>query len=242
MTMTDDLEVPPSRDDTIAEPTKARFDPQAAAELAQELTLVARALFAQLLPDAAAYALSGLPSIASQVTGIAAAGQTTDPASPQVGTVDMLHADSVAPPHGLAVPSTEASTVVAPAPVATPDVHMPGALPVAPVPTESLATVPKPAAVHGPPIEVPAATVPRLEVPALDPVESVPSVDAPAPTGPPTHEIPALDVPSIDMPQTCTIADTDASPTLHPSEPASRSPHRPDRSMAVLAEIGFLDE
>ena len=42
--------------------TQERMDPQAAAELAQELTLVARAMFAQLLPSTAVNAIAGVPS------------------------------------------------------------------------------------------------------------------------------------------------------------------------------------
>jgi len=48
--------------DQVDSSTQERMDPQAAAELAQELTLVARAMFAQLLPSTAANAIAGVPS------------------------------------------------------------------------------------------------------------------------------------------------------------------------------------
>lgn len=65
------------------------LDPQAAAELAQELTLVARAMYAQLLPDTAANAVAGISSPVGTAQGppaVAAAepAPVAAPAAPQV--------------------------------------------------------------------------------------------------------------------------------------------------------------
>jgi hypothetical protein len=46
------------------------LDPQAAAELAQELTLVSRAMFAQLLPDTARSAVAGISSPVGAAHGL----------------------------------------------------------------------------------------------------------------------------------------------------------------------------
>lgn len=67
------------------------MDPQVAAELAQELTLVSRAMFAQLLPDTATNAVAGISSPVGTAQGppvdVAAPAPVAAPAAPHVAPV-----------------------------------------------------------------------------------------------------------------------------------------------------------
>jgi hypothetical protein len=81
------------------------MDPEAAAELAQELTLVARAMFAQLLPDTATNAVAGISSPVGTAQG-APADASADAGSPA----------SVAAPSAPGVVSPSAPIVSVPLP------------------------------------------------------------------------------------------------------------------------------
>lgn len=91
------------------------MDPQAAAELAQELTLVARAMFAQLLPDTAANAVAGISSpVASTQEPPVDAGVPAPvgmPAAPKVTSVPVPVVSVPLPsvPVPLAVPVSPAA-------------------------------------------------------------------------------------------------------------------------------------
>jgi hypothetical protein len=100
------------------------LDPMSAAELAQELTLVAQAMFAQLQPDSASYALSGVPGLDGEPTLIDAAPADAFALAPQFG-----------PPVPEAVPAP--ATEQPPASVASvPMPSLPSALPMPVVPVE----------------------------------------------------------------------------------------------------------
>ncbi|HYO40301.1 MAG TPA: hypothetical protein VER39_11650 [Nocardioidaceae bacterium] len=203
------------------------IQPQAAAELAQELTLVARAMFAQLLPDAGSYALSGVPvaggpapmsmDAASGVAFEQVAHHHTAPAPAQA---PLPVGEAV--PHCVAEPSYEQLAVPLPAPEPGPDLHVPAAV--------SATSVP---------VETPSVPVPQLEVPGLEPAGTVQAVAVPATE---SFEAPALDVPSLGVPgEPDPAAHVESLPVPAP-EASSKSSHRPDRSLTMLAEIGFLDE
>lgn len=129
--------------DAVTEPPviTAPLDPQVAAELAQELTLVTRALFAQLLPATAHNAVAGIPGLGSHspAATVAAAEQAPLP-------------NQVAPAEGGAVPEPAAT----PAPVTLPPPPAPAPAPAAALPVPSLPiTRPDASADDVPPAEFP---------------------------------------------------------------------------------------
>lgn len=138
------------------------LDEQAAAELRQELALVTRALFVQLLPGTAERAIAGVPGLGGAAPAAAApaeaAGQL-QPAAPSHAPVDVV--------------TPEADAIPAPAPV-TP-AALPLSVPLAPASQEAVATAPSPAVDEVPvlpsvplalPVEVPEAPVPVAPEPS----------------------------------------------------------------------------
>lgn len=129
------------------------LQPQAAAELAQELTLVSAALFTQLEPGSAAHALSGVPGIRPQRSADVSGAPTL--VEPEVGTARLPVQDSrptdpapsvpVVPlPVVPSVPVGEVSPIPLPEPPA----------PVTPVALPSVALVEMPVPVATPVAEV----------------------------------------------------------------------------------------
>lgn len=194
MTVAESLE---SQDVDLTTTTGEPMHPQAATELAQELALVSRALFAQLVSGAATYALSGVPGIGPDRSTPAAA--------------------AAVPVAEVAVPMAEVARAVEAIPV--------------PVP------MPVPVAV---PVVVPAA-VASLQVPSLQvPTIAVPTVPV---TREPERE-PAFEPPAASAVVGIPVPSLAAVPSLAVVPPVeAEEPQRPEhRSMAMLAELGFLDE
>lgn len=149
--------------DQVDQPTNATsepMDPQAAAELAQELTLVAKSLFAQLLPSTSAHAITGVPGLGGP--------------DPVVDTQAATHheqattaAASVASPPAVDVPATPASVPMPSAGVPVPPVAVPQVP--APAPMAPAAALPVPDAPAGIPVptlaEDPEPTVPTTATP-----------------------------------------------------------------------------
>lgn len=239
MTVTDPAPTATDQHDAGTGGTAMQSD--ACAELAQELTLVARAMFAQLLPDAGSYALTGLAQASARPDVHAATGPTAASASRQLGPVDLPDAYVDAARDGLAVPATHPVAAAGSTRGEAPELQAPAGLTAVPVP--EVADVTNPAAASVPPVEVPSASLPQLEVPGLEPAGALPPVDVapPDPAGSLALEVPTLDVPSLAAPQIDDHAGTHAPPTAHPAETA-KAPLRTERSLAMLAEIGFLDE
>lgn len=91
--------------------------PQAAAELAQEMALVAQALFVQLLPDTATRAVAGIPLPGDAEVATASSGAAAPPTVPVVpatvpapdpaphAAVSIALTPAVAPPVGVPVPT-----------------------------------------------------------------------------------------------------------------------------------------
>ena len=98
-----------------------RMDPQAAAELAQELTLVARAMFAQLLPSTAVNAIAGVrrvgaPMLVEQLLLATPSAQELHSSEP-VATSASIPLPAV-PVTSVPVMATVPEAPVAPVPVA----------------------------------------------------------------------------------------------------------------------------
>lgn len=165
---------------TASEP----MDPQAAVELAQELTLVATSLFAQLLPSTSAHAITGVPGLAGKATSPEPA---VAPTAQVEETAAAMPAGAASEPAAVAVPGTPAGAPMVPVAV--------------PVPSVAVTQVPMPA---------PAAAQ-----------EAQPTLDAPT----------AIPVPTLPV----DVVAPDARTT---------TPGRSDQqhSLAMLEEIGFLDE
>jgi hypothetical protein len=245
MTVTDGTDLRLDQDSPFT--GTAPMHQQAAAELGQELTLVARAMFAQLLPDAGSYALSGLQTSASSlVAGVVPETTAAERPAPQHTTpVDMAGSEDAAKPRSVPVPPLSLEKNPVRTAEATLDEHTPAALLGVPVPADLPAAFtpePEPAAVSAstelstvpvPQLDVtgPAGSVPSAALPAIEPSWSLGAPVEPAPLpslGVPASE-PHVEAAGVPVPQ------------LAPESPG-RSAHRPDRSMAMLAEIGFLDE
>ncbi|MBA2696521.1 MAG: hypothetical protein H0U62_11945 [Actinobacteria bacterium] len=144
------------------------MDPQAAAELAQELTLVARAMFAQLLPSTAANAIAGVTS---------RVGTMPADASAAVMPVEQLsHAAPVAP----AVPDIKTSepvtaSVSIPVPIAS------VSIPVASVPVASVPVLSVPVPAPMPTTAVASVPVASVELPPIHPPSPMSIATGPAP-------------------------------------------------------------
>jgi hypothetical protein len=132
--------------DSEAAPT-VDLDPMSAAELAQELTLITQAMFAQLQPDAAAYALSGVPGLDGEPTLIDPAPADALVLAPQTG-----------PPVHEAVPAP-ATEQPAPPMASVPMPSLPSALPRPVVPVEVTA-------IAMPEMDLPATAVPVVDLAA----------------------------------------------------------------------------
>jgi hypothetical protein len=198
------------------------LDPQAAAELSQEITLVTRALFAQLLPRTAAAAV-GVVTRADRPTDVPGphpAGVVEPVPDPERAVAPLppvqtpVQPPVQAPVQASAPPAVEVPRIETPTEVATPAARaglpVPAAVPVSiPVEASPAGPVrePVPGPVMGPPASVGSLPIPGLAVPGL----SAPGLDVPDP-GPDVQPVPAV--------------------ASHPSR----------RSTAVLEEIAFLDE
>jgi len=215
----DNASSPP--DVTMSAETSAGTGAAAAAELAQELSLVIRALFVQLLPTSADVALSTVSGPGEQVAPgpedplfIAVGSTLSDATQPLPKPLPGLSPDF---PTAVGVPLVTRDEVLTPAPGSA----APHRSPLLPSPPPSVAVV-----------QVPIADSPSTAVP---------------PAGAPTHaemlsiQAPAIRAPKVQLPvsQVAVAAETLAEPPLAPAEHSPKPDHR---SQAMLAEIGFLDE
>ena len=107
--------------DSIHEPAEASvvMDPQSAAELAQELALVAKSLFAQLLPSTATRAISGVPTLGTPATSdITPKHVQSPPADQAPAPIDYQSATT-------AIPVPEAPAPVAAVAIPVPSLPVP---------------------------------------------------------------------------------------------------------------------
>lgn len=142
---------------------------QAAAELSQELTLVATALFTQLLPGTAVYALVGLAG-RSEPEGPAGPDDAAT-ATPSTAAQPPEPAPSSEPTAPLPMPQAPL-----PVPVSLPEVANPPGSPDSPGAAEAPAALPVP----GVPVPLGSVPVPALPVPVA-PVVPVPLAPRVAP-------------------------------------------------------------
>lgn len=202
-------------------------DPAAAAELAQELTLVTRALFAQMLPTTSRNAIAGLPGHHAATPGFGAAGAGADTPQTHAALNDV-------PP-----PAPEQT----PPGIAPPPLSVPGAQPAA-----------APQSTPDPQAASPAAAglaVPGIAVPGAPP-PTAPAASAPAAAAPPgaPSATPSIPVPGLGSVPPAAADHVDHVETDHggsdgpdePGQPATRSRPPTPRSLAVLDEVAYLDE
>jgi hypothetical protein len=142
----------------------APMDPQAAAELAQELALVAQALFAQLLPDTSARAVAGVPAPTGSAPAAVAPLAPVDTMNHSIPVV----ASSVSEPEAAQLPDsvpmtspavTEPVAVPLPTLAQTPAPAKAQPLQSVPMPQVQVASVPVPQLVQSAPAEEPDVTV-----------------------------------------------------------------------------------
>lgn len=142
---------------SIAESGAERaMDAQSVAELSQELTLVARALFAQLLPSTAARAVAGVEEFLSGAPATPdGAGQPAAHVSlaPAAGPAPTVPSPPVSVPTPAVAPATP-QRAESPHPVAVP-LPVPDATPATEIPAAAAVTPPQPASAPAP-IPVPA--------------------------------------------------------------------------------------
>jgi hypothetical protein len=214
------------------------LDPQAALELAHELVLVTRATFAQLLPETADRAISGVPDLQRQAdvpqqSAVPTTSQTLPmpaAASPVPSVPAALPASAALPP--VAVPSIDLppaadtpGTLEESAPV-TPTAPL--AVPIVVASVEPIHPDPSPSDGESfvPPIALSLSSIPAA---GESPVDYIPVPGVESPPVPPLLEAP----PAPEVPDVAEVPTTQVAPV----------PHRPQHlSLAMLEEIGFLDE
>ena len=195
--------------------TEPLMEPQAAAELAQELTLVTRALFAQLLPSTSARAIAGVDWVAGAAQGSAPESLTEPPAHHPAAAVPTTQPTPA--PAAPDLPASPGGTAPMPVPVAVP---APAAVAVPPTTASSTA----PAAPAG--VPVPSVPVPGIpEASTTDPGADEAARETAVPSA--SVPVPSIPVPAVPAPESETAPG-----------PANRGP----RTLAMLDEIGFLDD
>ena len=224
--------------------TPRPLDPQAAVELAYELVLVTRATFAQLLPETATRAVSGVP-------GLGGATVTATPYSaPAMAQVSPVPAQSVAAP-----PPAPTPTVPSPPAVRTPaassvSVHA-ITVPVAAALAEP-ATTSEEDALGGDHPVTPDVGTPTISLGAARPAVAdenpadyvpVPGVETPtAPSVPLMQPVPI----AVPVSLVTSMPGEQATPEPGTAEAGAVEPSAPSRpfhpNLAMLEEIGFLDE
>lgn len=231
-------------------------DPAAAAELAQELTLVTRALFAQMLPTTSRNAIAGLPGHHAATPGFGAAGAGADtpqthaapndvppPAPEQAPAATAPEVPAAAAPAGGPAETAPTGSPQTPPGIAPPPLSVPGAQPAA-----------APQSTPDPQAASPAAAglaVPGIAVPGAPP-PTAPAASAPAAAAPPgaPSATPSIPVPGLGSVPPAAAAHVDHVETDHggsdgpdePGQPATRSRPPTPRSLAVLDEVAYLDE
>lgn len=237
-------------------PAGPPIEPEAAAELAQEITLVTRALFAQMLPATSRNAISGLPGHQVPAAGTTAPTvsgavetpapapdpnpqppplQVPPPAAPVESPAEAIQSDS---PETTPTGNPQTPPGIAPPPLPVPGTT-PGVTPGLAGPPPASEAPARTAASERSSPAAPAPAAQGLPVPGLGTPGAQPAPAATAPQSPPTT--PSIPVPNLGA----TPAPTD---DPGPQDDTNDEPEQPTpkptrrRSLAVLDEVAFLDE